>query len=89
MSTKFLFAVLIALATTACVQTTPRWDSQFGQSVRTAIASQTVNPAAADNRDPVAGIDGAAALGAQKRYEHTFAQPESRAASMFNDAAGK
>ena len=89
MSTKSLPLILATLALTACVSTTPNWDSQFGQSVRGTIASQTINPAAAANPDPVAGIDGKAALGAQKRYEQSFAQPETQAASMLHDTAGK
>lgn len=85
-------ALLMSLASWAaagCVNTTPVWDSQFGQSVRMAVADQTLHPGATANRDPVAGIDGRAALGAQKRYENSFAQPESRSASMFTDAVGK
>jgi hypothetical protein len=89
MSTKSLPLILASLALTACVSTTPNWDSRFGQSVRGAIASQTINPAAAANQDPVYGVDGKAALGAQQRYERTFAQPEAQAASMFHDTAGK
>ena len=46
MSTKSLFLFLAILPLAACVQTTPRWDSQFGQSVRTAVASQTLRPEA-------------------------------------------
>lgn len=83
---------LLALASVSfagCVNTTPYWDSQFGQSVRMAVARQALNPSADANRDPVAGIDGKAALGAQKRYENSYAQPESRSVSMFSDAVGK
>lgn len=83
-----LFLILASLAMTACVQTTPHWDMQFGRAARSAIASQTLNPAAA-NADPVAGIDGQAALGARKRYERTFAQPESQAPSMMTNMSGK
>lgn len=84
----FLF-VLASCATTGCVQTTPRWDSQFGHAVHTAIASQTIHPGAAANPDPVAGIDSAAALGAQKRYERSFAQPEPQASAILINAIGK
>lgn len=83
MSIKFLFVLAAGLSTTACVSTTPRWDRQYGQSVHGAITSQTIDPAAAANRNPVVGIDGNAALGAQQRYERSFAQPEAHGASML------
>ena len=89
MSTKSHSLMLASLALTACVNTTPNWDRQFGQSVRGAVASQTVNPAAAANSDPVAGIDGTAALGAQKRYERSFAQPEAPAPLLTTNQPGK
>lgn len=89
MSTKFLPLILASLALTACVSTTPNWDSQFGQSVRGTIASQTIHPAASANADPVAGIDGKAALGTQKRYEHSFAQPEAAAPPLTTNQPGK
>jgi hypothetical protein len=84
LSIQSLFLLAATLPLAACVQTTPRWDSQFGQSVRTAIASQTLRPQAAANPDPVTGIDGKAALGAQQRYEHAFAQPEPPPAILVN-----
>jgi hypothetical protein len=89
MSIKSFFLLLASVPMSACVQTTPHWDSQFGQSTRDAIASQSINPAAAANRDAVTGVDGTAALGAQKRYEQTFAQPEAHTASMLGHAGGK
>lgn len=84
MPIKCLFMFVAGLSTTACVSTTPHWDSQYGQSVRGAIASQTIDPAAGANRNQVPGIDGAAALGAQHRYERSFAQPEAQGASMLS-----
>jgi len=89
MLTKPLFLLLAIVPLAACVQTTPRWDSQFGQSVRTAIASQTMRADAGANRDPVVGIDGKAALGAQQRYEKGFAQPEPPPASILINTLGK
>ncbi|MDQ2820941.1 MAG: pilus assembly protein [Pseudomonadota bacterium] len=83
MPTKLLLLLTLTLSTTACVSTTPHWDSQYGQAVRAAIASQTMDPAASANRNQVSGIDGPAALGAQHRYEHSFVQPEARDASML------
>ncbi|WP_332876039.1 hypothetical protein [Massilia sp. S19_KUP03_FR1] len=89
MSSKSLPLMLASLTLSACVSTTPNWDSQFGQSVRGAVANQTINPAAAANQDPVAGIDAKAALGAQKRYEQSFAQPEAQTPSILINLPGK
>jgi hypothetical protein len=89
MSIKFLIVLAAVLSTTACVNTTPQWDRQFGQSVHGAIANQTIDPAAAANRNQVLGIDGSAALGAQQRYERTFAQPEAHGASMLGETGRK
>ena len=89
MSIKSFFLLLASLPLAACVSTTPHWDSQFGQSVRTAVASQTLHPAAAARRDPVPGIDGHAALGAYQRYEQSFAQPEPAPPPILINTAGK
>lgn len=89
MPCKSLYVMLASLPLAACVSTTPHWDSQFGQSVRAAVASQTIHPGAGANLDPVSGIDGKAALGAQKRYERSFAQPEPPPPSILINTTGK
>lgn len=73
---------LLALAATlaACAQTTPRWDSTFGDSVRSTFAAQVINPAAVRNANPVAGIDGRAALTTQQKYESGEGAREAAAA---------
>lgn len=86
---KRFLLLLASVASSACVQTTPHWDSQFGNAVRGAIASQIIDPNAAANRDPVTGIDAAAALGAQQRYEHSFKEPEPRANITLINTSGK
>lgn len=86
---KRFLILLASLTATACVQTTPRWDAQFGNAVRAAIASQTIDPGAAANRDPVLGADSTAALGAQRRYEQSYAQPESKAPTFLINTAGQ
>jgi hypothetical protein len=83
MSCKSLYAMLASLPLAACVSTTPHWDARFGQSVRTAVASQTIHPGAGASPDAVSGIDAKAALGAQKRYERSFAQPEPQPPSIL------
>lgn len=55
--------------------TTPQLDAVFGHAVREARATQTLNPRASANTDPVLGIDGAAATAAQQRYQASFKTP--------------
>lgn len=58
-----------------CVSTTPVMDSKFGDAVRQARTTQTLNPNASANRDPVLGIDGKAGSAAQERYQESFKTP--------------
>lgn len=58
-----------------CASTTPVADSHFGEAVRAARASQTLNPQASANRDPVKGIDGRSAASAMDRYHDSFRAP--------------
>jgi hypothetical protein len=69
--------VLLGACLQGCVHTTPQWDRQFGAANRENLAAQVLDPAAAANRNPAAGIDGRAAKGAHDRYQRSFAQPES------------
>ncbi|MEO7497053.1 MAG: hypothetical protein ABIT83_06565 [Massilia sp.] len=80
---RFVFCAL-PLLLSACASTTPQWDRQFGASVRTTLAAQVADPAAAANPNPAAGLDGRAALAAQQRYEHSFQQPASPPAVLVN-----
>lgn len=66
-----LASMAALLALTAC-STTPRLDRNFGNSVRAAVAAQTIDPAAVRNQDPVHGMDGRAALASQQRYVQSF-----------------
>lgn len=59
----------------ACLSSTPTWDKTFGSAVNQITVMQTLNPAASDNDDPVAGIDGAAAQAAQTNYVKSFTAP--------------
>jgi hypothetical protein len=56
----------------ACLSSTPTWDKTFGSAVTQITVMQTLNPAASDNDDPVAGIDGPAAQAAQTNYAKSF-----------------
>jgi outer membrane murein-binding lipoprotein Lpp len=79
-------AALAALVLAGCVSPAPRFDSHFGEAVRANLAAQVANPAAAANPNPVQGMDGRAARGAQERYEKSFAQPEAPPSSLVGTA---
>ncbi len=70
-----LAALVAAGLLSACVPTTPQWDANFGNSVRTAVAQQILNPDAAQNQDPVIGMDGRAAREAVVSYQKSFKEP--------------
>lgn len=72
-----LTTVVLGLATqlTGCVNTTPELDAKFGDAVRAVRESQTLNPGASPNQDPVLGLDGKAAVQAQERYQDSFKSP--------------
>lgn len=75
-----LTTVALGLATqlTGCVGiTTPDLDAKFGDAVRGARETQTLNPAASANKDPVLGLDGKAAVSAMERYQESFKSPPS------------
>ncbi len=55
---------------------TPVYDRQFGESVRQAIADQTLGPgAAARNSGKTTQLDGTAAKNASDRYHDSFKEP--------------
>lgn len=66
---------LAAAILLAGCSSSPAYDARFGDAVRQARLAQTINPQAGNNPDPVAGLDGQAALAAQKRYHDSFKEP--------------
>ena len=56
--------------------TTPRFNENFGTSVRANVAAQMLDPAAAANTNPAAGMEGGAAAIAHGRYQDSFKEPE-------------
>lgn len=62
-------------ALNGCLSSTPVWDRTFGNSMHSVTAMQTLNPTAAANEDPVAGVDGTAATAAQQNYGKSFLTP--------------
>ena len=59
----------------ACTPLTPNLDSHFGDAVNIAKAQQIINPDAANNRDPVSGVDGQAAKETLDNYNKSFKTP--------------
>jgi len=56
--------------------TAPRFNEHFGTAVRANVAAQVLDPAAAANTNPAAGMEGAAAVISHERYENSFKEPE-------------
>ena len=61
-------AILSNTMLAGCVHTSPQADRDFGSAVRAAVASQTLDPAAAANTNPVTGMDGTSARLAHQRH---------------------
>ena len=81
-SISSMASLVTVLALSGCVQSSPKFDSGFGTSVRTSLAAQVADPSAAGNTNAVSGIDGRAAVAAQQRYENSFAQPTAQHSVM-------
>ena len=56
--------------------TAPRFNRQFGTSVRANTAAQVLDPAATANTNPAFGMEGGAAAVAHARYQDSFKEPE-------------
>ncbi|MFL6676372.1 MAG: hypothetical protein ACJ8LG_24165 [Massilia sp.] len=84
MKTTFRHLARLApmLALLAGCASSPRFEAGFGDSVRAAVAAQVANPAAVQNTNPVNGLEGSAARGAQERFEHSYKQPQELAAPV-------
>jgi hypothetical protein len=68
----FGFATMVA----GCAATvSPELDARFGDAVRAVREQQILNPGAAVSQDPVLGVEGAAAVSTQERYQDSFKSP--------------
>lgn len=79
----------LAASLAACAPTTPRWDSNFGTSVRGTFAAQVADPEAVRDTNPAAGLDGRAARAAQEQYERANATPQSALAPLLNSGGAR
>jgi hypothetical protein len=81
-------AVLVAVSMvtlTGCVSRGAYIESALGESMAQTKASQTLNPEASLNTDPVTGLDGQSATNAINSYEQSF---KSQASPMGAGAGG-
>ncbi|MFT5532865.1 MAG: hypothetical protein ACI8WM_002073 [Burkholderiaceae bacterium] len=74
--------LLTTLALTGCISTTPYYDQHFGEAVSKLNAMQILNPAAATNTDPVAGMGGREARSAYADYQKSFVTPVPQPGSL-------
>lgn len=68
--------ITLAGLLTACAETAPRYEAEFGNATRATLNAQIINPDAGNNADPVAGLDGRAARDAIDNYQKSFAEPQ-------------
>ncbi|MPV54977.1 hypothetical protein CFB46_33595 [Burkholderia sp. HI2761] len=67
-------AVPLAFALAGCMSSTPVWDSRFGDSVRTVMQAQIIDPHAGEHTASASGVDGSAAAAALDNYDKSFKQ---------------
>ncbi len=80
---------LFCTMTTACVPTTPHLDVEYGESLATLRAQQTLNPDApmANANQPVSGLEARAARETMDRYFKSYAVPPTQYGTL-NTAVG-
>ena len=76
-----LVATTLLLA--GCASSTPQWDRSFGHAVRANLAAQTIDPQAGRAAGVAEGMDGKAALNAQKSYARSFGSGEPAAPTLM------
>jgi len=87
MTTRTIAGIVALLLLQGC-STAPRFEQNFGASVRANVAAQTIDPRGAANANPAAGIDGPAARAAHERYQQSFIQPGSAASAPLLNTLG-
>jgi hypothetical protein len=58
-----------------CMTSTPIWDAHFGESVRTVMQAQIIDPHAGERNPSKPGIDGKAAVSSMGVYNKSFDTP--------------
>jgi type IV pilus biogenesis protein CpaD/CtpE len=84
---RIVVLALLGAALQGC-SSTPRFNDNFGVSVRANLAAQVIDPAAAANGNPAVGVDGAAARAAHERYERSFKETDQSASQPMVGGGG-
>ncbi len=74
---RSLGVLTVMVACVGCAPTTPAFDRYYGESVKTLMAEQVIQPNASvanQNRIPE-GLDGRSARETMERYQRSFTQP--------------
>lgn len=69
-------AVPLAAALAGCSVSTPVWDGRFGESVRTVMQAQIIDPHAAEHTQSDPGMPGHSAAAALDNYDKSFEHSE-------------
>jgi type IV pilus biogenesis protein CpaD/CtpE len=85
---KQLAGVALAGVLLCGCDTAPRFNEQFGTSVRANVAAQVLDPAAAANTNPAAGMEGTSAVISHARYENSFREPDKPIQALVVGGAG-
>lgn len=73
---KTLALLSAAVLSAGCANSlTPRYDTRFGDAVRSARLAMSIDPAAGTRGNDARGLDGRAAKEALKRYQDSFKEP--------------
>ena len=81
-------AIGLTLMLSGCVAATPRLDQHFGDTVRLAVAQQTLDPGAAGRTTAATALDGTSALHALQQYQKSFAAPPSNGTAFTIGVSG-
>ncbi|AIO69943.1 hypothetical protein [Burkholderia oklahomensis] len=73
---RLVLAASLAASLGGCMNSTPVWDSRFGDSVRAVMQAQIIDPHAAEHTKSATGIDGKSAAAALENYDKSFQQIE-------------
>ncbi|AOJ05538.1 MULTISPECIES: hypothetical protein [Burkholderia] len=73
---RLVLAASLAASLGGCMNSTPVWDSRFGDSVRAVMQAQIIDPHAAEHTKSALGIDGKSAAAALENYDKSFQQIE-------------
>ncbi len=87
MATRTIAGIVALLMLQGC-SSAPRFEKNFGASVRANLTAQTVDPRAGANTNPVSGIDGPAARAAHERYQRSFVYPDSATSTPLLNTLG-